>query len=127
VKGRPFHERVGFARAGWRAAWRREASFRTQAVFGAGIFAVLVVLRPAPIWWAVMTLLTALILAFELLNGALEAVIDLLHPGLHDEIKVAKDMAAGAVLLLSVAALGVGFALMVDRGPGIAREWGMIR
>jgi diacylglycerol kinase (ATP) len=127
VKGRPFHERVGFAAAGWRAAWRREASFRTQAMLAIAVLAALLVLRPAPIWWAVMALLTSLTLAFELLNGALEAVIDLLHPGLHDEIKAAKDMAAGAVLLLSVAALICGLAMTIDRGPGVLREWGVMR
>jgi len=31
MKNRRFHERVGFALAGWRAGWKREASFRAQA------------------------------------------------------------------------------------------------
>jgi undecaprenol kinase len=62
-----------------------------------------------------------------LLNGAIEAVIDLLHPGLHDEIKAAKDMVAGAVLAISAAALVVGLALVVERGPVVVREWGLVR
>lgn len=127
MKNRPFRERLGFALAGWRAGWRRERSFRAQVAIGVAVVAALTVLRPAPIWWALVAVLVALILALELLNGAIEAVIDLLHPGLHDEIKAAKDMVAGAVLAISAAALVVGIALAVERGPATLREWGVLR
>ncbi len=128
MKGRPLRERVGFAVAGWRAGWRREASFRTQTLIACVALLGLLVLRPQPIWWALVILVVVtLILAFELLNSAIEAVIDLLHPGLHDEIKAAKDMVAGAVLMISVAALGIGLAMVVDRGPSLLHEWGVVR
>ncbi|MDB5679995.1 diacylglycerol kinase [Sphingomonas bacterium] len=127
MKNRPFRERLGFALAGWRAGWRRERSFRTQVLLAAVGLAALLVLRPAPVWWALVAILVALILALELVNGAIEATIDLFHPGLHDEIKAAKDMVAGAVLAISAAALVVGLALVVERGPAVLREWGMIR
>jgi undecaprenol kinase len=127
VKNRPFRERLGFALAGWRAGWRREASFRTQTAIAGVALIALLVLRPAPIWWALIAILVALILALELLNSAIEAVIDLLHPGLHDEIKAAKDMVAGAVLAISAAALVVGTALAVERGPAALRDWGVTR
>ncbi|MGY4396201.1 undecaprenol kinase [Sphingomonas sp. UYAg733] len=115
MKNRSLGERIGFAMDGWRAAWRRERSFRTQAMVALLAFIALVILRPAPIWWAIVALTCALVLALELINSALEAVIDLLHPGLHPEIKAAKDMLAGAVLAISVAALIVGSALIVQR------------
>ncbi len=117
MKNRSFGQRIGFALAGWCAAWRRERSFRTQAMAALLALAALVILRPAPIWWAIVALTCALVLALELINSALEAVIDLLHPGLHPEIKAAKDMLAGAVLAISVAALIVGAALIVQRVP----------
>lgn len=127
MKNRPFAERLGFALAGWRAGWRRERSFRAQVIIGMVAAVALAVLHPAPIWWAVVAVLIALILALELLNSAIEAVIDLLHPGLHDEIKAAKDMVAGAVLAISAAALIVGAALLVDRAPMVLHDWGWWR
>jgi len=123
MKNRRFHERVGFALAGWRAGWRREASFRAQACIAGFALAVLLVLRPAPIWWALVAVTVSLVLALELLNSAVEAVIDLLHPGIHAEIKAAKDMLAGAVLLISAAAMAVGIALVADRLPLLWVEW----
>lgn len=116
MKGRPLGERMGFAVTGWRECWRRERSFRTQSLIAAGAVVVLLVLRPAPIWWALIAVVGALVLALELLNSAFEAVIDLLHPGVHEEIRVAKDMVSGAVLAVGVAALIVAVAMIIDGG-----------
>jgi undecaprenol kinase len=114
MKNRTLRERIGFAAAGLREGWHRERSLRTHCIFAGLALAALLVLRPAPIWWAVFGLVIALVIAFELLNSALEGLIDLLHPAIHPEIKVIKDMAAGAVLALSAAALVVAAAMVVD-------------
>jgi undecaprenol kinase len=114
VKNRPFRERVGFAVAGMRAAWNRERSFRTHCAFAVGAVIALLVLRPAPMWWALIVLAVTLVLALELVNSALEGVIDHLHPNIHPEIKIIKDMVAGAVLLTSAAALLIALALAID-------------
>lgn len=113
VKNRSFRARVGFAVAGWCAAFRREASFRVQVGIAVLAVAGLLVLRPAPIWWAIVGITIGLVLALELVNSAVEAVIDLLHPAIHPEIKAAKDMLAGAVLVMGVAAMAVGAALLI--------------
>ncbi len=125
MKNRPFRARIGFALEGIATGWRREASFRTQAGVGVLALVALLVLRPGPIWWAMIALVCGLILAFELLNAALEGVVDLLHPAIHPEVKAIKDMAAGAVLLLSFAALAIGGAMVVERGPMVLKEWGV--
>lgn len=85
--------------------------------------AALLILRPAPVWWAVVAVTVALVLALEMLNSAIEAVIDLLHPGIHTEVKAAKDMLAGAVLAISVASLVVAAAMLVDTVPDFMRSW----
>ncbi len=120
MKNRPFAARLGFALAGWATAWRREASFRTQSVLALGALGALILLRPAPLWWAIVAIVIALVLALELLNSALEAVIDLLHPDIHPQIKAAKDMAAGAVLMLSCAAIAVAAALLVAQADRLS-------
>jgi len=125
VKGRPFRERMGFALAGIRTGWAREASFRSQARLAAGAFVALLVLRPAPVWWGLVALCCAIVLALELINSAMEAVIDLLHPGIHPSIKVAKDMLAGAVLVMSFAALAVAVAMVAANGPRFLGEMGL--
>ena len=112
MKNRPFRERLGFALAGIRIVWRREKSFRTQCVLALIAVAVTTILRPGWIWAALIAVSIALVLLLEMVNAAIEYVIDRLHPDRHDEIMFAKDAAAGAVLMASFAALVVG-ALMV--------------
>lgn len=126
MKNRPFRERMGFAVTGIRACWRGEASFRAQVRLAVLAFAGLLVLRPAPVWWAAVALCCALVLALELVNSALEAVIDRLHPEIHPSIGLAKDMLAGAVLVMSFASLLVALAMVVDAGPKFLHEIGVI-
>jgi undecaprenol kinase len=114
MKNRNFAERLGFAFAGLAAGWRRERSFRTHIVFAGLAGAALLILRPAPVWWGLVAVVIALVMALELVNSAMEAVIDLLHPDIHSEIKAAKDMVAGAVLMISGAALVVALAMVID-------------
>ena len=117
MKGQSFPARMGFALAGIRIVFRREESFRIQCLLGLAAAAVTAALRPGWVWAALVALSIGLVLAAELINGALEYLIDRLHPEIHDEIKFAKDAAAGAVLLTSMAAACVGAAMMISSWP----------
>lgn len=108
MKNRSFYDRMQFALSGIAAGWRREKSFRTQAGIAVLVIAGLVVFGVPAVWCAVVMLAAALVLAAELFNAALEALIDHLHPDLHPEIGVVKDMAAGGVLLVAGAAAAIG-------------------
>lgn len=114
MKGRPIRERMGFAAAGLVAGWRREHSFRVHVRTALAALVVLLVLRPAPLWWALFGLVAFLVMAAELINAAVEALVDHLHPELHDEVKAIKDMMAGAVLLAGGAAVSVAAAFAVS-------------
>ena len=105
MKRHPFLHRLGFAVNGIRAAWRREPNFRIQLAFAGGLVVLLLALRPGFYWSAILLLVAALVLAAEMINSALEALIDHLHPDIHPEIRIIKDMAAGAVLIFSLTAL----------------------
>lgn len=47
-------------------------------------------------------------LAGETINTTVESIVDLLSPDWHEQAKIAKDVAAGAVLILSLTAIVVG-------------------
>ena len=74
-------------------------------------------LRVGPVWWALICLCVALVVALEAMNSALEYLIDRLHPELHEEIGCAKDAAAGAVLLASIGAAVVGALMLLANWP----------
>ena len=114
MKNQSLPRRLRFARAGLAEAFVGESSFRTHVLATVVVFAGLLWLRPAPLWWAILSLTVALVLAAELVNTAIECLADHLHPETHPRIRVVKDCAAAAVLVVSLAALAVGAAFVVD-------------
>jgi len=68
--------------------------------------------------WAVLALTIGTVLAAEVLNTVVEAAVDLATAEYHPLAKVAKDVAAGAVLLTAVAAVVVGLLIL---GPPLGR------
>ena len=114
MKNRPFFFRLSYATSGIVEAWKRERSIRTQVVLGVGAVAVTAVLRPGLLWGAAVAICIALVLALELINSAVETVIDHMHPEAAPEIKLAKDIAASAVLIASAGAVAVGLLMIID-------------
>ena len=118
-KNRSFMRRVAFALAGFSHAVRTERSLRTQLAMLAVVVGGLLYLRPAPVWWALVSVGAACVLAAELFNTAVEHLADHVHPQLHPQIRIVKDCAAAAVLCTARAAAGIGIALLVE----VAGHW----
>lgn len=62
--------------------------------------------------WAILLLTIGAVCAGETINTTVEALVDLLSPEWHERAKVAKDVSAGAVLLLAVTAVAVGLIVL---------------
>lgn len=105
MKNQSFKKRLGFAFNGVFVTFKNEPSFRWQILCGFSAYALLIFFRAEVMWWITFTITIALILSAELFNSALERAIDRLHPEKHSMIAEAKDCAAGAVLILSLASL----------------------
>lgn len=114
MKHQPFHKRLRYAIRGVFAAYESEASFRIQSALAAVAALLLLLLRPAPIWWAAIAITVAGVLSAELFNTALESLADQIHPEKHPMIGKAKDCAAGAVWVFSLASVTVAIALIWD-------------
>ena len=66
-------------------------------------------------YWALLVFAIALVWVSETLNTAIEFLADAAVPDPHSLIKHAKDVAAGAVLLASLAALAIGALVFLPR------------
>jgi diacylglycerol kinase len=62
--------------------------------------------------WAILILTIGAVCAGETINTTVEALVDLLSPEWHERAKVAKDVSAGAVLLLAMTAVVVGILVL---------------
>lgn len=104
---------------GLASTYRQEPTFRAQAWIGAAALALACYLGEGVV---VVLAFGALVLAFELLNTALERLADVVHPDRHPGVGAAKDAAAAAVVVVSGAALAAG--LVVLGPPLVQRLWG---
>lgn len=96
-----------YSRDGFMATVRGEAAFRQLLVLHGVLMAVTFVLNLSPIERAVMLAVSFISLLVELLNSAIEAVVDRISLERHPLSKNAKDMgsAAQTVALLMVGAV----------------------
>jgi len=91
--------------AGLKAAWKNEMAFRLEAVVMAIMLPVGIWLGKSAVEWALLTASCMLILIVELLNSALEAVVDRIGPQRHELAKRAKDMGSAAAFISMITAV----------------------
>ncbi len=97
----------GYTADGLAAAFRHEAAFR-QEVAAAMVLIPAALLSPASaVGKALMIAAVMLVLIVELLNSAIESVVDRVSPERHPLAKRAKDIASAAVFLSLVNACAV--------------------
>ena len=90
-------------------AARTQPNMRTHLAIALVVLLGSLLLRLDRYYIIALIVLIALVLSLELVNTAVEAIVDLLTVTHHPLAKTAKDAAAGAVLISSIAAVVVGY------------------
>ncbi len=97
------------------------SSFKTERNMKIHVFIMILVIIWGIIFkisvteWMVCALLFALVISGELFNTAIETVVDMIMPEINDKAKLAKDISAGAVLVLAITAVIVGLIIFVPK------------
>ena len=103
-----------YAWAGVRYAFVTQRNFRIHFSLGVLAISLGIFLGVTGIGMGIITLTCALVMVLELLNTALESVVDLtVGQSYHELAKIAKDCAAGAVLVAAIAAMLVASYILV--------------
>ena len=89
---------LGYSRDGIAAAWKNEAAFREEVILAAVAIPLAFYLGKTGVERALLVGSIIFILIVEILNSAVEAVVDKASPEKHDLAKRAKDMGSAAVL-----------------------------
>lgn len=89
----------GYSRDGFAAAWQHEAAFREELLLAAITIPLGLWLGQTGIERALLVGTILIVLIVELLNSAIEAVVDRVSPERHELSKRAKDIGSAAVLV----------------------------
>jgi len=104
-----FYRNFKFAFKGLKTVFNTEKSFRLHT-----LIAILVIVYAwyqgiEKIYWVVILMIIALVMALEIFNSAIERLVDMLAPRTHNFAKEIKDLLAAMVLLVSLFAAAIGF------------------
>lgn len=105
-----------YAAAGVSYAFNTQRNFRIHCVMGTIAISLGALLHLSGVEMAVISITSGLVLTLELLNTAIESVVDLtVQQTYHELAKVAKDCAAGAVLISALASVLVASWLILPK------------
>jgi diacylglycerol kinase (ATP) len=103
-------------------ALRTQRNMRIHVVVAALVFVAALALGVEGVELMALIIAVGFVIMSELVNTSIETVVDLSTDGYDPLAAIAKDVAAGAVLISAVTALGVGYLVFVDRLTPLAER-----
>ncbi len=92
-----------------------EQNFRVDIIAAIVVLAVSFFTKLSLLEWVIIIMLIAGMLALEMMNSAVERVVDLVTSDYHPLAKAAKDIAAGAVLIYAIAAVVIACLIFLPK------------
>ena len=111
----PLYKSFGYAFEGIFAGIRGERNMKIHCFAAVCVIVAGVLFHISVTEWCICLVLFGLILSLELVNTAIEAVVDLVTEDKKPLAKLAKDTAAGAVLIAAVMAAMAGLLIFVPK------------
>lgn len=112
-KKHPLWRSFGYAFQGIGTCIKKERNMKIHCLATIVVIISGTVVRLSVSEWCICILLCGVVMALELINTAIEAAVDLVTEEKRPLAKVAKDTAAGAVLIMAIAAAVIGFMIFV--------------
>lgn len=115
-KKEPIHKSFGYAFEGIYTCIKKERNMKIHCVMAVFVVIAGIILGISVTEWCICLVLFGLIMALEMVNTAVEAVVDLVTQERKPLAKIAKDTAAGAVLIAAIMSAIIGCVIFVPKG-----------
>lgn len=89
-----------------------ERNFRIHIVIAIYTLILAIILKLNRIQFAILFLTFGSVISMEAINTAIERIVDIISPQHNDLAKIAKDVAAGAVLINAIISIIIAFCLL---------------
>lgn len=94
---------------------KTERNVKIDLFFAIAVIIMGIVLKISFSEWIICNILIGLVISAEIMNTAVEAVVDLVTRERHPLAGKAKDAAAGAVLILAIISAIIGFMIFIPK------------
>lgn len=107
--------KFSYAVRGFVLSLKEEKSLVVHSIFGIITLIVSAILQLSPIKWAIIIFLIGLIISSELMNTAIENVVDMVSFKFNFNAKKIKDVSAAATLVLAITAIIIGLLIFIPQ------------
>lgn len=108
-----FLKSFGYSLDGLIYAYKYEQSMLIHVIATIGVIIANIVFKISPTEWLITFIAIGMVLAAELINTAIEAVVDLVTLDIHPLAKIAKDCGSAATFVLAMMAGVIGFVIYI--------------
>lgn len=108
-------KKIGFSYAwnGLLETIKTERNFRIHLFIAILVIISGFIFNVSKLEWLILITIIIMVMVAEMVNTAIERMIDYVKPDKHPEAKVIKDVAAGAVLLTAIGSIVIGLIIFV--------------
>lgn len=97
------------------SAFKYEQNLTVHIITTIGVVILGFCLNISPLEWLVLLLIVGLVIATELINTSIEAIVDLISPNKSELARLSKDTAAAAVLIFAIVATIIGLIIFIPK------------
>lgn len=108
-----FIKSFGYSIDGLKYAYKYEQSMLIHVIATIAVITVNLLLKVTGIEWLITLLAIGMVLSAELINTAIEAVVDLVTLEIHPLAKIAKDCGSSATFVLALMAAAIGLVVYI--------------
>lgn len=110
-----FSESVGHALDGIQYTACHERNFRIEILFAIMVSIASFIFQVSLVEWCQLVLVIGMVLALEMVNTAIERCVDLVTKDYKELAKIAKDVSAGAVFVMSMFSVVLGILIFLPK------------
>ncbi|MCM3633232.1 diacylglycerol kinase family protein [Paenibacillus camelliae] len=105
----------GYAFAGIWSGFRTQRNIKIHVAVALLVFILGAIVSLTRMEWMIVIIVICAVISLELINTAIEAAVDMHGTKRHPLAKLAKDTAAGAVLVMSIGAVLIGLLIFLPK------------
>ena len=96
-------------------AFQKERNLKIHFIIMLLVIVAGIIFKISAFEWIICIILFGLVISLELINTAIETTVDIAMPEINEKAKIAKDVAAGAVLVSTISAVIIGLIIFVPK------------
>ena len=115
VKTKKLANSFKYATQGFLMSFKKERNMKIHIFIMLAVIILGCILKITKTEWIICIILFGLVISGEMFNTAIETTVDIAMPFKNPKAKIAKDVSAGAVLILAITSVIIGSMIFIPK------------